>query len=211
MFISLGGDTLINILNPLRQTLAILEDYFNDEIKEQVNESYTLNFSALLGDEKGQYIAVGNIVEVENQYFNIVKHRRTRSESNEVAIAVECEQVSYNLLFHLFEGGFINTGYPYELMRRALEGTKFSYGTVEPGGYISIDLKEGVNARGVLMEIAAQTRCELYFDKYTVSLLARRGQDRGVQKNLKGIVKDVNGQSGEVKNTQLLFVITYYL
>lgn len=87
-------------------------------------------------------------------------------------------------------------------MNMALEGTGFTVGTAQFSGYVSIDLKEGVNARGVLMEIAAQTGCELYFDKYTVSLLTRRGQDRGVQfrlgKNLKGIVKDVNGQSGEV-------------
>jgi hypothetical protein len=197
-----GGDTLITILNPSRQPLAIFENYLNDEITEQINGAYTLNFSVVLDEEKSQYIQVGNIAEVEGQYFNIVKHRRTRSESNEVAIAVECEQVSYDLLFHLFEGGFIHTNTPWVLMSMALEGTGFMVGAVQYSGYVSIDLKEGVNARGVLMEIAAQTGCELYFDKYTVSLLTRRGQDRGVQfrlgKNLKGIVKDVNGQPGEV-------------
>lgn len=196
------GDILITILNSYLQPLAIFEDYLNDEITEQINGAYTLNFSVVLDDEKSQYIQVGNIAEVEGQYFNIVKHRRTRSESNEVAIAVECEQVSYDLLFHLFEGGFIHTQTPWVLMNMALEGTGFMVGFVQYDQYVSIDLKEGVNARGVLMEIAAQTGCELYFDKYTVSLLARRGQDRGVQfrlgKNLKGIVKDVNGQSGEV-------------
>lgn len=193
---------MITILNQLHQPLAILEDYFNDDINEQVNGAYTFNFSVLLDDEKSQYIAIGNIVEVEEQYFNIIKHRRTRSDSNEVGIAVECEQVSYDLLFHLFEGGFIHTNTPWVLMNMALEGTGFMVGFVQYDQYVSIDLKEGVNARGVLMEIAAQTGCELYFDKYTVSLMSRRGQDRGVQfrlgKNLKGIVKDVNGQSGEV-------------
>ncbi|OMF70518.1 prophage endopeptidase tail family protein [Paenibacillus glucanolyticus] len=193
---------MITILNPSRNPLAIFENYLNDEITEQLNGAYTLRFSIVLDEEKSQYIQVGNIAEVEGQYFNIVKHRRTRSESNEVAIAVECEQVSYDLLFHLFEGGFIHTNTPWVLMNTALEGTGFTVGAVQYAGYVSIDLKEGVNARGVLMEIAAQTGCELYFDKYTVSLLTRRGQDRGVQfrlgKNLKGIVKDVNGQSGEV-------------
>lgn len=193
---------MITILNPSRQPLAILEDYFNDDIKEQVNGAYTFNFSSLLDDEKSQYIAVGNIVEVENQYFNIIKHRRTRSDNGEVGIAVECEQVSYDLLFHFFEGGFVHTGTAESLMNMALQGTGFSVWVVNHSGYVSIDLKEGVNARGVLMEIASQTGCELYFDKYHVSLFNRRGYNRGVLfrlgKNLKGIVKDVNAQSGEV-------------
>lgn len=193
---------MITILNPSHQPVAVLEDYLGDEITEQINGAYTFKFSVVLDNEKSQYIAVGNIAEVEGQYFNIVKHRRTRTDNGEVGIAVECEQVSYDLLFHLFEGGFIHSGTPQQLLALALSGTQFTVGTVQYAGYLSIDLKEGVNARGVLMEIAAQTGCELYFDKYTVSLLVRRGHDRGVQfrlgKNLKGIVKDVNGQSGEV-------------
>lgn len=193
---------MITILNQSRQPLAVLDNYMGDEITEQLNGAYTLNFSVVLDEEKSQYIQVGNIAEVEGQYFNIVKHRRTRSESNEVAVAVECEQVSYDLLFRLFEGGFIHTNTPWALMNMALEGTGFMVGSVQFSGYVSIDLKEGVNARGVLMEIASQTGCELQFDKYTVNLRSRRGLDRGVQfrlgKNLRGIVKDVNGQSGEV-------------
>lgn len=141
-------------------------------------------------------------MEVEDQYFNIIKHRRTRSDNGQVVIAVECEQVSYDLLFKLFEGGFIHTGTPVELLQRALEGTNFTIGTVQPSGYVSVDLKEGVTARAVVMELAARIGAELQFDKYTVNLLNRRGYDRGVQfrlgKNLKGIVKDVNAQSGEV-------------
>lgn len=193
---------MITILNQSYQPLAILEDYFNDEINEQINGEYTFKFSIYLDDEKSQYIQIGNYAEVEGQYFNIVHHRRTRSENGEVVIAVECEQVSYDLLFHLFEGGFIHSGTPAQLLQLALGGTAFSVGTVEPVGYISVDLKEGVNARSVVMEIAKQAGAELRFDKYAVSLLNRRGRDRGVQfrlgKNIKGIVKDVNGQSGEV-------------
>lgn len=193
---------MITILNQSHQPLAILEDYFNDEIKEQINGSYTFNFSVYLDYEKSQYIAIGNKVEAEGQYFNIIHHRRTRSDNGDVVIAVECEQVAYDLLFHLFEGGFIHAGTPWQLLNMALEGTKFNVGGVGFSNFISVDLKEGVNARGVLMEIAAQTGGEFYFDKYTVNLLTRRGQDRGVQfrlgKNLKGITKDVNGQSGQI-------------
>lgn len=201
-FVLERGDTLINILNTSKKTVAILENYWDDEVTEQTNGAYTLKFSVLLDDDKSQYIQVGNFAEVENQYFNIVHHRRTRSEDGSVIIAVECEQVSYDLLFTLFEGGFIHTGSPSYLLSLALAGTGFGVGSVVPTGLISVDLKEGVNARAVLMEIARLSSAEFKFDKYTVSLLNRRGQDRGVQfalgKNLKGIVKDVNGQSGEV-------------
>lgn len=193
---------MITILNPQKMPVAILEDYFSDEITEQINGSYTLKFSVYLDDGKSPYIQVGNIAEVEGQWFNIVKHRRTRAEDGSVIIAVECEQVAYDLLFTVFEGGFIHTGEPWTLMDRALQGTGFNVGGVGFSNYISVDLKEGVTARAVLLEIAAQTGGELYFDKYTVNLLTRRGYDRGRQfrlgKNIKGIVKDVNGQSGEV-------------
>lgn len=193
---------MITILNASKQPVAVLEDYFDDEITEAVNGAYTLKFSVYLDDDKSPYVATGNLAEVEGQWFNIVHHRRTRSDTGAVVIAVECEQVSYDLLFTMFEGGFMHTGSPFALMIAALQGTGFSVGTVEPGGLISVDLKEGVNARAVIMEIAAQCGGELHFDRFSVSLLNRRGQDRGVQfrlgKNLRGIVKDVNAQSGEV-------------
>ncbi|MNI09925.1 Prophage endopeptidase tail [compost metagenome] len=193
---------MITILNSSKKPVAVLEDYFSDEINEQINGAYTLKFSVYLDDDKSHYIQVGNFAEVEDQYFNIVKHRRTRAEDGTVIIAVECEQVGYDLLFTLFEGGFIHTGSPSTLLNMALQGTGFTVGTVQPTGLTSVDLKENIDARAVVRTIAEQCGAELYYDKYTVYLLNRRGQDRGVQfslgKNLRGIVKDVNGQSGEV-------------
>ncbi|MFL1676639.1 hypothetical protein [Paenibacillus dendritiformis] len=56
---------MITILNQSRQPLAILEDYLDDEITEQINGAYTLKFSVVLDEEKSQYIQVGNIAEVE--------------------------------------------------------------------------------------------------------------------------------------------------
>ncbi|MEF2966090.1 prophage endopeptidase tail family protein [Paenibacillus sp. M1] len=202
---------MITILNASKQPVAVLDDYFDDEISEQINGAYTLNFSVYLDDDKSPYIQIGNFAEAEGQWFNIIHHRRTRAESGEVVIAVECEQVAYDLLFTIFEGGFIHTGSPAVLLNRALEGTGFTVGTVQPTGLISVDLKEGVSARAVILEIAAQCGGELKFDKYSISLLTRRGQDRGVQfrlgKNLRGIVKDVNGQSGVVQTAYEIDVV----
>lgn len=202
---------MITILNNSYQPLSVLEEYLNDEITEQINGSYTFKFAVYMDEEKSQYIDTANLVEVEGQFFNIVKHRRTRSENGQVLITVECEQVSYDLLFYLFETGFLYTGTPLELMQRALRDTGFSIGTVEPTGFVSIDLKEDVNVRGILMEIAIQSGGELQFDKYTVNLRNSRGQDQGVQfrlgKNIKGIVKDVNSQTGEVLTSYEISVV----
>lgn len=193
---------MITILNTSRKPVAVLEEYFNDQISEQINGAYTFNFSVYMDEDKSQYVQVGNFAQVEGQLFNIIHHRRTRSEAGTIEIAVECEQVGYDLLFTMFEGGFIHTGTPLELLQSALEGTGFSVGTVEPTGLISIDLKENIDARAVVRMIAEQTGGELMYFGYSVSLLNRRGQYRGRQfrlgKNLRGIVKDVNGQSGEV-------------
>lgn len=193
---------MITILNASRKPVAVLDDYFNDEISEQTNGAYTFNFSVYMDEDKSQYIQVGNFAQVEGQLFNIIHHRRTRSDAGTIEIAVECEQVGYDLLFRLFEGGFIHTGTPFQLLQRALEGTGFTVNTVEPTGLISIDLKENIDARAVVRMIAEQTGGELMYFGYSVSLLNRRGQYRGRQfrlgKNLRGIVKDVNGQSGEV-------------
>lgn len=193
---------MITILNKSFKPQAVLDEYFNDDISEQINGSYTLSFSVYLDDDKSPYVTIGNIAEFEGQYFNIIHARRTRAETGKVEISVECEQVSYDLLFTVFEGGFMHANTPFSLMSMALDGTGFTIGTVEVTNIVSVDIKEVANARGVLMELARVAEAELKFDKYQVSLLRRRGQEHSVQfrlgKNLKGIVKDVNAQSGEV-------------
>lgn len=193
---------MITILNSEYKPVAVLDDYFDDEVTEAINGAYTLRFSVYLDDDKSPYIQIGNYAEVEWQYFNIVHTRRTRSDNGTVVIAVECEQVGYDLLSTVFEGGFTHTGMPSALLSMALQGTGFTVGTVQPGGIISVDLKENIDARAVVRTIAEQCGGEVKYDKYSVSILSRRGQERGVQfrlgKNLKGIVKDVNSQSGEV-------------
>lgn len=149
-----------------KQPLAVIDDYFNEEITESINGH---KFSIVLNNDKSLFIQTGNLIKVEGQWFNIVKHRRTRSNNGALNITVECEQVAYDLLFTVFEGGFIHTGSPATLLKRALQGTIFTVGTMQPTGLVIIDLQEGVPARAILLEIAAQCGGELLFYKYTVS------------------------------------------
>lgn len=194
---------MILIVNTLLQPLAIIENYINSTINEVINGSYTLSFTAFMDDEKSPYIATENLVEVEGQLFNIVHHRRTRGSDGLVQILVDCEQVSYDLLKYEWTDGFVHAGTPGQLLEMALTGTAFTIGTVELSDIISVDLaEENVTARAVLMEIAAQSGGEFLFDRYSISLLNRRGQERGVcfrlGKNLAGITKDVSTSTGEV-------------
>lgn len=202
---------MIIILNSQRRPVAVLDDYFDDEITESINAGYVLKFSICLDEEKSPYIQVGNFAEVEGQLFNIIRSRRTRASDGMVVVVAECEQVGYDLLLTRFEGGFIHTGSPAALLSRALEGTGFSVGSVEPTGIISVAIKENMDARAVVRIIAEHCEGELRYDRYNVSILASRGQNRGTQfalgKNIKGIVKDVNGQSGEIKTAYEIDVV----
>jgi hypothetical protein len=194
---------LIAILNTLFQPLAVIEKYDNDSIQEQVNGEYKFSFTTYIDEDgKSEYLVDGNLIEVENQLFNIAHHRRTRSNTGATLVSVDCEQVSYDLLLTEWADGFVHAGTPAQLLEMALAGTGFTVGAVELTGYISVDLaEENVSVRAILMEIAAQSGGEFLFNRYTISLLARRGQPRGVRfslgKNLRGIIKDVDIRSGE--------------
>jgi hypothetical protein len=201
---------LITILNSQYKPDAVLDEYFDDQVFEQINGSYTLKFSVYLDHDKSQYIQIGSYAEVEGQYFNIVHHRRTRSESGDVVIAVECEHVSYDLLFHSFDQ-FIHTGTPRELLQYALGGTGFTIGAVELTDLISVEFKEITNVRGIVMAIAAASGGEMKFDNHVISLLRRRGREHSVQfrfgKNLKGIVKDVDAKTGNIVTSYEVSVV----
>lgn len=196
--------TLIDILSKSLKPFAIIENYTNDSIDELINGEYKFTFTAVIDEDgKSEYLVDGNLVEVEGQLFNIVHHRRTRANDGSLIVAVDCEQASYDLLEFEWEAGFVQAGTPRQLLNMVLSGTGFTVGTVELSGYISVDLaEENVSARAILMEIAAQSGGELLFDRYKISLLFRRGQERGVDfrlgKNLRGIIKDVDIRSGEV-------------
>ncbi|AIQ17075.1 hypothetical protein H70357_10690 [Paenibacillus sp. FSL H7-0357] len=194
---------MITVLNPLLQPLAVIDLYDNDSIDETINGEYKFSFTTLIDpDGKSEYLTDSNLAEIEDQLFNIVHHRRTRAGDGSTLVAVECEQVSYDLVKYEWADGFVHAGTPLQLLTMVLEGTGFTVGTVELSGFISVNLaEENISARAILMEIAVQSSGELRFDRYSISLLVRRGALRPVRfqlgKNLKGIVKDVDIRSGD--------------
>ncbi|WP_433921553.1 hypothetical protein [Paenibacillus taichungensis] len=121
--------------------MTVIERYDNDTVDETINGEYKLSFTTLIDpDGKSEYLRDGNLDEFENQLFNIVHHRRTRTGDGSTMVAMECEQDSYDLLNFEWEAGFVYAGTPFDLLVMVLEGTGFNVGTV--------DLSEGnISAR----------------------------------------------------------------
>lgn len=191
---------MITILDDQLQAQAILEHYTNAAVIESINGEYTLQFTAIIDEDgKSEYITHNHFAEVEEQLFAIVKHRRTRDEDGSLIVAAYCQQVAYALSRVMLDE-FIHAGTPSNLLMLLLNGTGFSVETVEKTEIISVDIREATTARAVLLQIAALTGGELLFNRYTISLLQRRGMARGNEfrfgKNLRGIVKDVDASDG---------------
>ena len=68
----------IKIYNPNLTLLAVVAKAIKPTITEELNGAYTFDFEYVIDDEKSQYMQVGNIVEVENNYFRICCRRESK-------------------------------------------------------------------------------------------------------------------------------------
>lgn len=180
---------------------ANLENVINAEISESINQEYTLSFSTFIEADTEPFLNHNHIVEVENNYFNIVSYRKYRNGGAKI-ISVECEHVSYNLNHHRYIMYFFTAdGTPTHILSKILEGTGFTVGVVEFEGIETFSIQEEASRRTLLLEFASYWGGELKFDKYTVSLLQRRGILTDINfrigKNITGIEKSVDARGHE--------------
>ncbi|TVZ81296.1 phage minor structural protein [Aeribacillus composti] len=197
----LNGD-VIYIVDPstLARRLPI-KNVINPLISEQINAHYTFSFDTVF-DDKTKYINNANIIEVDDDYFQVGRIVKQRETS--VSMSVSCEHVSYKLLdkkkyplpFTEAEDS------PRNLMSALLSGTPFSVGTVEIGGSYYIKPKSD-NIRGALIELANLVGGELIWEKFTVHLVKRRGADNGLEfrlgENLIGVTEEIDTTGEEPK------------
>jgi len=181
---------MVKIINSSNETLAILENVTSPIITEEINREFTFTFSTVIDNDKSSYVNYQNKAEADGNYFNIVYTGEERTQDG-VFIRAECEHVSYDLIDVTFTAGFTATGLFSAVATTLLSGTAFTVGTVEITASQTISVKEATNARQLLMQLASLYSGELEFGKYQISLLTRRGADRGVQfryrKNLVGV------------------------
>lgn len=175
-----------------------LENIVNAEISEGINAEYTLTVTTIIEDATKAYLNHNHIVEADDNYFNIAAYRIYRSGAAQL-IDLECEQVSYDLNDPDYDKEyFTEDGTPTYILGKILQGTGFTVGTVEFASVVTYSIQQKMSRRSILLEFASYIGAEIKFDKYTVSLLIRRGADTGIEfkigKNIKGIEKHIDAR-----------------
>ena len=184
--------TRIKILNSANETQCILENITAPIISEGINREFTLEFSTVIDGDKSNYVNYQHKVEAEDNYFNIVCTEEERTQEG-LYIHAQCEHVSYDLISANLTSGFTATGQFSAVATLLFASTAFAVGTAQVTASVSVNITDSTNKLSVLKQLATLYGGELYFSKYTVSLLTQRGANRGVQfryrKNLVGAKK----------------------
>lgn len=190
---------MISILNSSMERLANIKDSYNPWRFEEINGENTLSFNSILTEKVASYVNEKNIVELDDDYFDIAYYSKDMNEDGTVTMSVECEHISYRLNDPMYNMDyFTEIGTPNYILTRILQGTGFTVGTVEFTGNITYSAQEKKSRRRLLMEFVALLGGEVDFEKFTVSILKRRGntdlQIFTKGKNIKIISKVYNGR-----------------
>jgi hypothetical protein len=197
-----NGDVIYIVDPATLDRILPIQNIINPLISEQINAHYTFTFDTVY-DDKTKYINSGSIIEVDGDYFQV--SRIVKKRSTTISMSVSCEHVSYVLLDNKkFPMSFTEMeDDPFEIMRSLLENTPFSVDTVEFFDYYHVNFKSD-NIRGALIELANLVGGELVWDKITVSLVAKRGQNKGLEfrlgENLIGVTEEIDTTGDEPRH-----------
>lgn len=187
----------IKIYNPNLTLLAVVAKVIKPTITEELNGAYTFDFEYVIDDEKSQYMQVGNIVEVENNYFRICYTEESRNADDTMTISVSCEHVVYDLIEHELDYYTVD-GTATQMLETLLSDTDFTVGDVDTSEVKTVSIQEKQNKKDILYAIASVFGLELKFEKFKINLV-KRGSDNGVQfryrRNIKGITRIVDGRN----------------
>lgn len=187
----------LKIYNPNLTLLAVVAKAIKPTITEELNGAYTFDFSYVIDDEKSQYMQVGNIVEVENNYFRICYTEESRNADDTLTISVSCEHIVYDLIEHELDY-YTADGTATQMLETLLSDTDFTVGDVDTSEVKTVSIQEKQNKKDILYAIASVFGLELKFEKFKINLV-KRGSDNGVQfryrRNIKGITRIVDGRN----------------
>ncbi len=178
-------------------------DEISPSIREEINGEYTLDFSAIIEDDKP--ITADDEFELSNRFQVATFESENTGEG--LYYNLSCEHVSYQLIDDELDN-FANSGTVSDHLTALFTDTSFTVGTVEPSGSSTISINERTNKREILLQIAAAFNGELSYNGYEVSLLNSRGQDNGSQlrigKNLKGIRKTIDKREKDEQGNPII-------
>ncbi len=180
---------------------AVIVDFFNDTLTEDLNGTYTFEFTTVIDEEKSQYLTVGNIVEINGDYFRIVYTEENRNSDDTLTIAGQTEHVNYDLMLDDYKMDyFTSDGTAFDMLLELLSGTEFNIDFVDDEFNVvkTISAQEALVKRDALFLIAAAYNAEVVFNKFSVSLVKKRGANKGFyfayRKNIKNISRIVDGR-----------------
>jgi hypothetical protein len=167
---------LIKILDSTLKRLAILKEAENPSRSEEINGENTLSFSAALSEKVAQNVDENSIIELDNDYFDVVYYQKTQAQNGLLTIDVQSEHVSYRLNEPDYNMEyFAATGMPESILTQLLTGTEFTVGTVEFTENTTYSAQEAKSRRQLLMEFVAHLGGEVDFNKFTISIVVHRG------------------------------------
>lgn len=187
--------------------LAVLHNAYNVKIRQVINGEYTLSLVLPWTDENRKYIEEENFIVVEGQAFRIRTLHDIRDSVGALTSNIQCEHVSYDLndvrhlpkmndivnvsLKDVFTTGFSDGKNNYQGI---LQGTGFTLNT-QVSEKTDLYLYK-TSPRAVLNHFLEKLDCEAVFDNFNITVVPRRGQNRGAQfrvgKNLQNIKRTID-------------------
>lgn len=142
---------------------------------DKLSGERTLEFSVLAS--RSQPLSVGMTVELDGQYYNIVRISKQITGGFPVTTA-QCEHISYILndaAYYLVT--FVFEGTPTAGLTELLSGTPFSVGTVEATERVEAAFTDQspLSRRNALMRFIDACGCEVEYDGYVIHLRKHRG------------------------------------
>jgi|LSQX01.3.fsa_nt_gb hypothetical protein len=165
---------MIKILDSSLNRQAILKEAIEPNRFEEINGENTLTFSTILDEKASTYVDENSIIEIDEDYFDLVYYSKNQNEDGTLTIDVEAEHVSYRLNNYSLEY-YTKTGTPTEILTELLTGTGFTVGTVEYSAEMTYSAQEAKSKRQMIMELVALLGGEIDFEKFEVSILTHRG------------------------------------
>ena len=167
---------MVSILNASMERVAIIKDIINPWRFEEINGENKLEFKAILSEKVANSLVETNIVEFNNDYFDIAYYSKDINEDGTATISTECEHISYRLNDEQYNlDYFAYTGTPTQVLAQVLNGTGFTVGALEYVDNITYSAQEKKSRRSLLMGLVALLGGEVIFNKFSVSILNRRG------------------------------------
>lgn len=187
----------IKIIDSNNVVLAYLNNITDGYVKQVVNGEYSINFTALIEELKTVFLYdTNNLLEYNNDYFNIVTIDEIHNENNMLMVNVYAEHICYDLLNITYNSFTYNNKTAIEVLTACLQDTGF---TLSPStnvtGVHSISL-ENATAKEVLYKIANIWGGELEFFRNSIALKTQIGTNRNVDfrfgKNVSNIKRHIN-------------------